>query len=99
MSTRAPRRRDVGPPHTYQLYEGPQLSMHHKVSGPWMTGAIRTAWTTDEAWISPDGVLGHQPRNAVVATRPGGTIEVQKISMARRIGLGWKQRELTGTVH
>jgi 3-oxocholest-4-en-26-oyl-CoA dehydrogenase alpha subunit len=85
-------------------YEGPQLSMHRKVSGLWMTGAILemlgpAALTDDEIWGSPGGFLEAQQRNGIVATHPGGTIEVQKVSMSRRIGIGRSQRELAGTVH
>ena len=85
-------------------YEGPQLSMHRKVSGLWMTGAILeaigpAALTTDETWGSPDGFIESQQRNGIVATHPGGTIEIQKVSMARRIGIGRAQREAAGTVH
>ncbi|MGE0543513.1 MAG: acyl-CoA dehydrogenase family protein [Dehalococcoidia bacterium] len=85
-------------------YEGPQLSMHRKVSGLWMTGAILeaigpAALTTDATWGSPEGFIESQQRNGIVATHPGGTIEIQKVSMARRIGIGRAQREAAGTVH
>src|SRR5205823_1156304 len=77
--------------HEPRSYEGPQLSMHRKSAGLWMTGAILamlgpSALTTDEVWGSPDDFLENQQRSGIVATHPGGTIEVQKVSMARRIG-------------
>jgi alkylation response protein AidB-like acyl-CoA dehydrogenase len=92
--------------HKPRSYEGPQLSMHRKSAGLWMTGAILAmlgpaALTTDDEWGSPDDFLENQQRSGIVATHPGGTIEVQKVSMARRIGIGRpaSQRELAGTVH
>jgi alkylation response protein AidB-like acyl-CoA dehydrogenase len=84
-------------------YEGPQLSLYRKEAGLWMTGAILeavgpAALTTDEAWGSPEGFLENQQRNGIVAVHPGGTSDIQKISMARRIGIGRSQRESAGTV-
>jgi alkylation response protein AidB-like acyl-CoA dehydrogenase len=89
--------------HKPRSYEGPQLSLYRKSSGLWMTGAILAmlgpeALTTDEVWGAPDGFLESQQRNGIVATHPGGTMEVQKVSMARRIGIGRAQREMAGTV-
>ena len=87
-------------------YEGPQLSYVRKMAGLWMTGAILeavgpAALTTDETWGSPDGGLESQQRNGIVAVHPGGTADIQRVSMARRIGIGRaaRDRELAGTVH
>jgi len=85
-------------------YEGPQLSYHRKMAGLWMTGAILemlgpAALTTDEDWGSPDGFLESQQRNGIIAVHPGGTADIQRVSMARRIGIGRAARELAGTVH
>jgi alkylation response protein AidB-like acyl-CoA dehydrogenase len=85
-------------------YEGPQLSYWRKTTGLWMTGAILeavgpAALTTDETWGSPDGFLELQQRNGIIAVHPGGTTDVQRISMARRIGIGRPAREAAGTVH
>jgi alkylation response protein AidB-like acyl-CoA dehydrogenase len=84
-------------------YEGPQLSYYRKVSGLWMTRAILeavgpAALLDDEEWGSPDGFLEHQQRNGIVAVHPGGTPDVQSISMSRRIGIGRSQREAAGQV-
>jgi hypothetical protein len=74
------------------------------MAGLWMTGAILeavgpAALTTDPAWGSPEGVLELQQRNGIVAVHPGGTADVQRVSMARRIGIGRASRESAGTVH
>jgi alkylation response protein AidB-like acyl-CoA dehydrogenase len=84
-------------------YEGPQLSYYRKTSGLWMTRAILeavgpAALTTDETWGSEDGFLENQQRNGIVAMHPGGTTDIQRVSMARRIGIGRAQREAAGTV-
>ena len=68
-----------------------------------MTGAILamlgpSALTTDEEWGSDEGFLEAQQRNGIVATHPGGTMEIQKVSIARRLGLGRSAREAAGTV-
>jgi alkylation response protein AidB-like acyl-CoA dehydrogenase len=85
-------------------YEGPQLSLYRKTTGLWMTGAILeavgpAALTTDSTWGSPDGFLELQQRNGIVAVHPGGTSDIQRVSMARRIGIGRASREAAGTVH
>jgi Na+-transporting NADH:ubiquinone oxidoreductase subunit NqrB len=69
-----------------------------------MTGAILeavgpAALTTDLLWGSDGGFLESQQRNGIVAVHPGGTADIQRVSMARRIGIGRAQRELAGTVH
>ncbi len=85
-------------------YEGPQLSYYRKMAGLWMTGAILeavgpAALTTDPTWGSVDGFLELQQRNGIIAVHPGGTADVQRVSMARRIGIGRAARESAGTVH
>lgn len=84
-------------------YEGPQLSYVRKMSGLWMTGAILdaigpAALTSDEAAGSPGGFLENQQRNGIVAVHPGGTADIQRVSMARRIGIGRATREAAGAV-
>jgi hypothetical protein len=68
-----------------------------------MTGAILeavgpAALTSDPAWSSDDAFLENQQRNGIVAMHPGGTADIQKISMARRIGIGRATREVAGRV-
>lgn len=84
-------------------YEGPQLSLYRKLAGLWMTGAILeavgpAALTTDPEWGSEDGFLESQQRNGIVAMHPGGTADIQRVSMARRIGIGRAAREAAGTI-
>jgi hypothetical protein len=84
-------------------YEGPQLSYWRKTTGLWMTGAILeavgpAALTTDPAWGSPEGFLELQQRNGIIAVHPGGTADIQRVSMARRIGIGRTSREAAGEV-
>jgi alkylation response protein AidB-like acyl-CoA dehydrogenase len=85
-------------------YEGPQLSYYRKTTGLWMTGAILemlgpAALTTDPTWGSPDAFLELQQRNGVVSVHPGGTTDIQRVRMARRIGIGRSGREAAGQVH
>ncbi|MGH7931660.1 MAG: acyl-CoA dehydrogenase family protein [Candidatus Binataceae bacterium] len=84
-------------------YEGPQLSLYRKLAGLWMTGAILeavgpAALIADPAWGSNDGFLEKQQRDGIVAMHPGGTADIQKVSMARRIGIGRTAREAAGKV-
>ena len=84
-------------------YEGPQLSLYMKLAGLWMTGAILQAvgpeaLTTDPGWGSDEGFLEGQQRNGIVLMHPGGTADIQKVSMARRIGIGRATREAAGSV-
>ena len=84
-------------------YEGPQFSMHRKVSSLHMTGQIQKilhyyALTTDPAYDVEEGHIELQQRQGIVGTHPGGTIEVQKLIMARRIGIGRTAKEQAGTL-
>ena len=85
-------------------YEGPQLSYCRKMTGLWMTGAILeavgpAALTSDPTWGSQDAFMELQQRNGIIAVHPGGTADIQRVSMARRIGIGRAAREAAGTVH
>src|SRR5947209_12077190 len=82
-------------------YEGPQLSYYRKTTGLWMTGAILEAigtaeLTNDPNWGSPSGFLEAQQRNGIVSVHPGGTTDIQRVQMARRIGIGRPTREPPG---
>ena len=84
-------------------YEGPQLTLYAKTAGLWMTSAILeavgpAALTNDPHWGSDDGLLEYQQRNGIVMMHPGGTADIQKVSMARRIGIGRATRESAGKV-
>ena len=56
------------------------------------------ALTSDPSWGSPDGFLELQQRNGIVAVHPGGTADVQRVSMSRRIGIGRTTAESAGKV-
>lgn len=82
-------------------YEGPQASMYGKLAGMRVAKAILKALgpyalTNDPAWDSTRGQLEQQQRGSIVALHPGGTVEVQKLVMARRIGVGRTTREEAG---
>jgi 3-oxocholest-4-en-26-oyl-CoA dehydrogenase alpha subunit len=84
-------------------YEGPQASLYYKYAGLWMTSAVLeavgpAALTTDPRWGSDEGFLEGQQRNGIVAVHPGGTADVQKVEMARRIGIGRATRQAAGKI-
>ena len=82
-------------------YEGPQASYYRKVSGLRMSGAILdilgpSALTYDPKWGAAEGHIEAHQRSAIVALHPGGTADIQKVIMARRIGIGREVRERAG---
>ena len=84
-------------------YEGPQLSLHRKVSGLRIGEAILKllgpyALTNDPQWGVADGHIEAHQRSSIVAIHPGGTSDIQKVIMARRIGIGRATREQAGTL-
>ena len=54
------------------------------------------AMTNDAQWGPLNGLLEHYQRSAVVGLHPGGTTDIQKVIMARRIGIGRAEREQAG---
>ena len=82
-------------------YEGPQASYYRKISGLRMSGAILdvlgpSALTYDPQWGAAEGHIEAHQRSAIVALHPGGTADIQKVIMARRIGIGREVRERAG---
>jgi hypothetical protein len=82
-------------------YEGPQASYYRKISGLRMSGAILdilgpSALTYDPQWGAGEGHIEAHQRSAIVALHPGGTADIQKVIMARRIGIGREVRERAG---
>ncbi|PKB80147.1 MAG: hypothetical protein BZY88_09500 [SAR202 cluster bacterium Io17-Chloro-G9] len=82
-------------------YEGPQASYYRKVSGLRMSGAILdilgpSALTYDPERGAAEGHIEAHQRSAIVALHPGGTADIQKVIMARRIGIGREVRERAG---
>ncbi|MCI0795077.1 MAG: acyl-CoA dehydrogenase family protein [Chloroflexi bacterium] len=84
-------------------YEGPQASYYRKMSGLRMSRAILdilgpAALTYDPQWGAADGHIEAHQRSAIVAVHPGGTADIQKVIMARRIGIGREVREKAGAL-
>ncbi len=84
-----------------RTYEGPQYSAHRKASNLRLTRTVQQilgyyALTTDPEYVVGEGHIEFMQRAGIVGTHPGGTIEVQKLIMARRIGIGSTPREKAG---
>ena len=84
-------------------YEGPQLSLHRKTSGLRIGKAILEllgpyALTNDPRWSVAEGHVEAHQRSSIVAIHPGGTIDIQRVIMARRIGIGRSTRERAGAL-
>ena len=84
-------------------YEGPQASYWRKMSGLRMSQSILdilgpSALTYDPQWGAADGHVEAHQRSAIVAIHPGGTADLQKLIMARRIGIGREVREKAGAL-
>ncbi|MBI4498489.1 MAG: acyl-CoA dehydrogenase family protein [Chloroflexi bacterium] len=74
-----------------QTYEGSQLSMNNKVFMPRLASMMLEvlgpyALTKDATWGPARGEIENWQRQST-ATHPGGTIEIQKVIMARSMGL------------
>ena len=89
--------------HTHQklAHEGPQSSYYRKTSGLRMSEAILKilgpyALTNDPRWDLSDGHMEVFQRSSIVALHPGGTAEIQKVIMSRRLGIGRQVREEAG---
>jgi 3-oxocholest-4-en-26-oyl-CoA dehydrogenase alpha subunit len=84
-------------------YEGPQTSYLRKVTGLWLTQEILEiagpyALTDDPQWGAMDGFAEAQQRDGIVSMHPGGTTDIQRVIMARRLGIGKRAREEAGRV-
>ncbi len=89
--------------HTQQklAHEGPQHSLYRKQSGLRSAQAMLEvlgpyALTNDPKWDSSEGHMEVFQRASIVAMHPGGTAEIQKVIMARRLGAGRQVREQAG---
>jgi hypothetical protein len=74
-------------------YEGAQLAYVQKTTGLWLTGALLDllgphALTDDEDLGALDGFAEAQQRSGIVDMHPGGTTDIQRLIMARRLGVG-----------
>jgi alkylation response protein AidB-like acyl-CoA dehydrogenase len=84
-----------------RTYEGPQYSAHRKAANLHLTRTVQqllgyAALVTDPAYVAGEGHIEFMQRAGIVGTHPGGTIEVQKLIMSRRIGIGSTPREKAG---
>jgi alkylation response protein AidB-like acyl-CoA dehydrogenase len=82
-------------------YEGPQYSYLHRMNNlkiaKLMHEALGTvALTTDRQRGILEGEMELFIRAALIALHPAGTGDVQKLSVARRIGVGREEREAAG---
>lgn len=87
--------------HKPRSYEGPQLSYCRKMTAldvaETMLRALGPyALTNDPEWGPLGGLLEVNQRAAVVGLHPGGTGDIQKVIMARRIGIGRTVKEQAG---
>jgi alkylation response protein AidB-like acyl-CoA dehydrogenase len=82
-------------------YEGPQTSYYRKTTGLDITETLHSllgpyALINDPEYDVSNGTIDAYLREAIVALHPGGTADIQKVIMARRIGIGRAQRESAG---
>ena len=84
-------------------YEGPQASYLRKQSGLRQATAILdilgpAAMTYDPELGAGEGHVEAYMRSALIALHPGGTTDIQKVIMARRIGIGREVKEKAGAL-
>ena len=84
-------------------YEGPQASYARKTSGLRMARAMLdilgpAGLTHDSELGASEGHMEAHSRAGIVAIHPGGTTDIQKVIMARRIGIGREVRERAGAL-
>ena len=84
-------------------YEGSQYSLRRKLSGLDIASRmLRIAGprvlTKDERWGPLKGTVEYFQRDAITSLHPGATTDIQRVIMARRIGVGRREREQAGTV-
>ena len=61
-----------------------------EVAGPY-------AMLNDSKWAPKNGVFESHQRQAITAHHPGGSTEIQKLIMARRLGLSRSKEEAAPT--
>lgn len=84
-------------------YEGSQSSYVRKMAGLRMTNLTGRlfgyqALVTDAAYRIVDGHVESQQRSGIINVHPGGTADIQKMIIARRIGIGRTAREEAGRI-
>jgi alkylation response protein AidB-like acyl-CoA dehydrogenase len=84
-------------------YEGSQYSLRRKLSNldiaeRMLRIAGPRVLTRDERWGPLKATVEYFQRDAITALHPGATTDIQRVIMARRIGVGRKEREKAGTL-
>lgn len=84
-------------------YEGAQYSLRRKLSGldigeRMLRIAGPRVLTKDERWGLMNGKVEYFQRDSITALHPGATTDIQRVVMARRIGIGRREREKAGTL-
>jgi alkylation response protein AidB-like acyl-CoA dehydrogenase len=84
-------------------YEGAQYSLRRKLSGldiseKMLRIAGPCVLTRDKRWGPLRGTIEYFQRDAITALHPGATTDIQRVVMARRIGIGGREREKAGAL-
>ena len=87
--------------HQPMSYEGSQSSYYRKLTGLDITTNLQelfgpSSLINGSAFDFSEGALDAYHRSAITALHPGGTADVQKVLMARRMGLGRDEAEAAG---
>jgi 3-oxocholest-4-en-26-oyl-CoA dehydrogenase alpha subunit len=87
----------------HRTYEGSQVSYVRKTTDLWLTKAVHDllgydALTDDAEHGALDGIAEYEQRAGIVGMHPGGTTDIQRVIMARRLGLGKREREKAGSL-
>jgi alkylation response protein AidB-like acyl-CoA dehydrogenase len=87
--------------HIEMTYEGPQASYFRKMAHLATAQSIMEvvgpyALTSDPRWDTSEGQLDAFMKSSIVDLHPGATADIQKVIMARRIGIGRQVREKAG---
>jgi hypothetical protein len=82
-------------------YEGSQVSYLRKTTNLWLTKAILDllgpeALTNDPVLGAVDGIAEAQQRRGIVEQHPGGTTDIQRVVIARRLGVGNRDPQQAG---
>ncbi len=82
-------------------YGGSQSSYFRKMSGLKLTSTMGkllgySAVVTEPPYAAANGYAESQQRSGIISVHPGGTADVQKLIIARRIGIGRTSREEAG---
>ena len=84
-------------------YEGAQYSLRRKLSGldiaeKMLRIAGPRVLTKDKRWAPLRGNIEYFQRDAITALHPGATTDIQRVVIARRMGLGGREREKAGAL-